>query len=305
MKKSFFLLLLLIPHFNWSQISDLLTPSNIQKLGNIGAEQQAEAAAIYATYGMEPYVPTEIDPTYTFSFAKETLERLMRKWVFRLFGPAYKEYSNEFTYRNEVTKQSFKGIKNIVVTDDFLRFTNDKPTNSGDTATIYFKDILTRKVEYFTPWRNGVSAYTQVGDHFFRCSIRELPDILYYIQQYYASQYYPNELKSFQKTVNDYLNLTQKPTLTEEQYKYFVQSNTLIEKGDYFEAIDLYYKALDINPISYIPAYYNLALISAMAESYPHAIFCMKKYLMLAPKAEDARDAQDKIYEWEVTIQIK
>jgi len=29
----------------------------------------------------------------------------------------------------------------------------------------------------------------------------------------------------------------------------------------------------------------------------------MKKYLMLVPDAEDARGAQDKIYEWEAWIQ--
>jgi hypothetical protein len=28
----------------------------------------------------------------------------------------------------------------------------------------------------------------------------------------------------------------------------------------------------------------------------------MKKYMMLMPNAEDVRDAQDKIYEWEVHI---
>jgi hypothetical protein len=28
----------------------------------------------------------------------------------------------------------------------------------------------------------------------------------------------------------------------------------------------------------------------------------MKKYLMLVPEAEDARAAQDKIYEWEAEI---
>ena len=305
MKKSFFLLLLLIPHFNWSQISDLLTPSNIQKLGNIGATQEAESVAIFAAYGTVPYIPTTVDPTFTFSIAKEKLELYMKKWVLAPLGPRDRAYKDEVSYYNKETNHSFRTIKNIVVTDHFLQFTNKEPQFASDTVTIYFKDILVSEVSYFTPLRNGISANVKVGKHVFRCRIRELPDVFYYIQQYYAAQYFPSELKSFQKTVDDYHQMINKPAFSEEQRMYLIQANTLIEKGDYFGAIELYNKSLELNPISYIPAYYNLALISAMADNYPYAIFNMKKYLLLAPNAEDARAAQDKIYEWEVLIQVK
>jgi hypothetical protein len=59
---------------------------------------------------------------------------------------------------------------------------------------------------------------------------------------------------------------------------------------------------MEINPVAYPAGYYNLALVASLAQNYPYAIFCMKKYMMLMPNAEDVRDAQDKIYEWEVHI---
>lgn len=302
---TFLFLFFSVSIFSRGQISDLLTPGNIQKLGTIGAKQQSESAAIFAAYGTTPFIPSEIDQTYNFELAKKKLDRYMRLDVFPLFGPAGRNYKNEDAYSNKETKQSFRWIKNIVVTDHYLQFTNKNQKLPTDTVTIYYKDILVSEVSYFTPWRNGISCHTKVGEHVFRSALRELPDIFYYIQQYYAAQYFPNELKSFQKTVDEYNKMIDKPVLTEEQRKYFIQSNALIEKGNYFGAIELYNKSIEMNPISYIPVYYNLALISAMADSYPYAIFNMKKYLMLAPNAEDARAAQDKIYEWEVLIQVK
>lgn len=35
---------------------------------------------------------------------------------------------------------------------------------------------------------------------------------------------------------------------------------------------------------------------------YYDAVYAMKQYLILSPEAEDARKAQDKIYEWELNI---
>ena len=43
-----------------------------------------------------------------------------------------------------------------------------------------------------------------------------------------------------------------------------------------------------------------MTLLFADYKNYMYAIFNMKKYLILLPDAEDARAAQDKIYEWEL-----
>jgi len=57
-----------------------------------------------------------------------------------------------------------------------------------------------------------------------------------------------------------------------------------------------------MDPVSYPAAYSNLALLTAQLKNYEGAIFYMKKYLLLGPEAADARNAQDKIYEWEIKV---
>jgi hypothetical protein len=45
-----------------------------------------------------------------------------------------------------------------------------------------------------------------------------------------------------------------------------------------------------------------MALILAHSGYFYQATYAMKAYLILMPDAEDARKAQDKIYEWEMYI---
>lgn len=104
----------------------------------------------------------------------------------------------------------------------------------------------------------------------------------------------------FSIEVAKYREMSEKPNITEEQRKYIVQANAMNEKKDYIKAINYYKKALSINTVSYPSAYYNLALLYAQIENFKLAIINMKKYLALAPDAEDARKAKDKIYEWEI-----
>ncbi len=94
-----------------------------------------------------------------------------------------------------------------------------------------------------------------------------------------------------------------KPPVTEEQRRLLVQANALSQRKDYPGAIDLYLKALDVDPVAYPGAYFNLALLSAQMEQYKPAIDYMKQYLLLEPGAKDARSGQDKIYEWELMLQ--
>lgn len=94
-----------------------------------------------------------------------------------------------------------------------------------------------------------------------------------------------------------------KPPVTEEQRRLLVQANALSQRKDYLGAIDLYLKSLDVDPVAYPGAYFNLALLSAQMEQYKPAIDYMKQYLLLEPGAKDARSGQDKIYEWELMLQ--
>lgn len=111
-----------------------------------------------------------------------------------------------------------------------------------------------------------------------------------------------SQLVLFVPIAAQYRELQLKPPVSEEQRKYIVQANAFNEEKQYFKAIELYIKATGIDQTSYPAAYYNLALLSANLKRFQDAIYYMKKYLMLVPEAEDARKAQDKIYEWEGKI---
>jgi tetratricopeptide (TPR) repeat protein len=119
------------------------------------------------------------------------------------------------------------------------------------------------------------------------------------IRQPMWKQQQEEALGAFQAVVDQYRAMAVKPPVPEEQRRYIVQANALTQKKEYAQAVGLYEKALEVNPFSYPAAYYNMALLSSQDGRYTAAIINMKKYLLLVPEAEDARAAQDKIYEWE------
>ena len=111
------------------------------------------------------------------------------------------------------------------------------------------------------------------------------------------------EVAAFEKTVQSLQPLPEKPTISEEQRRYIVQANALSQQKEYSKAIEIYKKAIEIDALSYPSAYFNSALLAAQTGNYCNAIANMKKYIILAPDAKDARGAQDKIYEWELHLQ--
>lgn len=130
-----------------------------------------------------------------------------------------------------------------------------------------------------------------------------LADCLYLFQNRMNSEMFESMLKEFKKETEQYQPNGQKSIISEEQRKFIVQANAANDKKEYNSALKLYQKAMGINAFSYPQAYNNMALLAAQINDFAYAIFNMKKYLMLVPKAEDARAAQDKIYEWEAEIE--
>lgn len=108
------------------------------------------------------------------------------------------------------------------------------------------------------------------------------------------------QLARFEPVAAQYRALKVKPPMSEEQRKYIVQANALNDRKEYSKAIDLYLKVVAADPVSYPEAYFNLALLSARMQRFKPAIAYMKQYLLLVPEAKDARNGQDKIYEWEL-----
>ncbi|MDA8326480.1 MAG: hypothetical protein M0033_09720 [Nitrospiraceae bacterium] len=131
-----------------------------------------------------------------------------------------------------------------------------------------------------------------------------IADDLFFIQQNFKNLKKERERRRalFASLAAQYRGLAVKPPMQEEQRKYVVQANALSRLKDYYGAIALYLKAIDVNPVSYPGAYFNLALLNGQIKSYSAAIRYMKQYLLLAPEAGDARSAQDKIYEWEIMM---
>jgi len=127
-------------------------------------------------------------------------------------------------------------------------------------------------------------------------------DDLFFIQQTLKKRE-DERRANFESKAAQYRALTIKPPVSEEQRKYIVQANVANQQKDYSGAIEMYRKALELDPTSYPGAYFNLALLSAQIKRFNPAIGYMKQYLSLVPDAADARSAQDKIYEWEFLMQ--
>lgn len=129
-------------------------------------------------------------------------------------------------------------------------------------------------------------------------------DDLFVIQQALQKKH-DERLALFQAKAAQYRGMKMKPLVSEEQRKYIVQANALNAQKEYAGALDLYSKVIDVDPVSYPEAYFNLALLAAQMQRFQPAIGYMKQYLLLTPDAKDARAAQDKIYEWELKIPKK
>lgn len=105
--------------------------------------------------------------------------------------------------------------------------------------------------------------------------------------------------EAFAALARQYVLLSRKPELPEEARKFGVQAEAAVRQKNYAAAVDLYRSELRIAPW-WPNARYNLALVLAELKRYPDAIAEMKKYLALAPNAANARQAQDKMYGWEL-----
>jgi tetratricopeptide (TPR) repeat protein len=134
---------------------------------------------------------------------------------------------------------------------------------------------------------------------------KTIADALYLLQQVQKDRQgkHDKQLADFEPIAAQYRELTIKPPVSEEQRKYIVQANALTKQKRYKMAEEKYLKVIELDPASYPAAYYNMALLAAQ-ENFPgNAIFRMKQYLLLVPDAKDARNAQDKIYEWEMLME--
>ena len=197
---------------------------------------------------------------------------------------------------------SYMVFKSVDVLDDRIEISPRIP--------LFFADLLefpiavtkssgTYKYTYAVHLRNRISF---LFDN--RADAQRFADDLLVIQQP-LKQEYEDRLALFESKVAEYRTLSVKPQVSEEQRKYVVRANAMSKRKEYDKAIDMYKEALEVDPVAYPGAYFNMALLSAQMLRYNQAVSYMKQYLMLEPEAKDARSAQDKIYEWEMMAEEK
>jgi formylglycine-generating enzyme required for sulfatase activity len=115
----------------------------------------------------------------------------------------------------------------------------------------------------------------------------------------FCSSAYADEAEdSFQEIVKQYQAANPKPAMPEVARKYRVQAEFAVQEKRLDNAIELYRKALDVVPW-WPEGHYSLALVLGETKKYRAAMHEMSRYLLLAPDAPEARNAQDKIYQWE------
>jgi tetratricopeptide (TPR) repeat protein len=109
---------------------------------------------------------------------------------------------------------------------------------------------------------------------------------------------------AFAQVVRAYRGAAVPPTLSEDARRFKVQAEFAVRDKNYPLAVELYGKALRIDPW-WPQGHFNRALVLAESHYYLAArgsVREMKRYLDLQPDAPDARAAQNKIYEWELQI---
>ncbi|MEW5774182.1 MAG: tetratricopeptide repeat protein [Thermodesulfobacteriota bacterium] len=195
---------------------------------------------------------------------------------------------------------------------DFIYIANlavsDARISAGDNIYLEYEDLLNHEVRFdpangypnhpYNVVVSDVITFSFMFEDFTRC----VTDELLYVQQSMWKGRMAEDLAAFQPVVDRLRAMPSKPQVSEEQRKYIVQANSMTQKKQFDKAMALYGKALDVDPASFPAAYYNMALIASQQGNYHQAILNMRKYLLLAPQAEDARTAQDKIYEWQAAV---
>ena len=194
--------------------------------------------------------------------------------------------------RLAMSGQTFLDFKELV--RHSLRF--DIKTKAGDSLTDSLEEAITsgKTGDSATVSLVEVMAFGFSDADKARCVFEELR----LIKKAEAEE----AVSEFQPLAAQYRAMSPKPAVSEEQRKYVVQANSMAQDKQYARAISLYNKALEVNPLSFPAAYFNLALLEAQQGNILGAILNMRKYLLLVPQADDARSAQDKIYEWQAKV---
>lgn len=211
--------------------------------------------------------------------------------------------SGHITAYDNVKK--IKGIpENVTTFDDRMEL-----MINNNKILFYFEDVYLNGVTYGESYENYKKV--KIGNMEFRrdgdiATLDSLKNSLIYIRKQLRreleNQIYSDKLDAFKPTAAKYRAMDIKPALSEELRKKIVQADVYREQNKFAEAVSTLNSALEMDPIAYPSGYSNIAYLYERLSKYHDAILNMKKYLLLEPFADDARQSQDKIYEWELLL---
>lgn len=170
--------------------------------------------------------------------------------------------------------------------------------------SVWVRD-LNSAVRYYTR-ATGVGSGSGIVYRFVRDQeevARRCADALYVLRQGIPPES-AEEAEAFKVVAEKYRAAAPPPEFPEEARRALVQAESAVREKRLEDAVDRYGEALKI--AAWWPeGRFNRAMILGDLERYTEAMREMKRYLVLVPRAFNARDAQDKIYEWEDKVSRK
>jgi tetratricopeptide (TPR) repeat protein len=106
------------------------------------------------------------------------------------------------------------------------------------------------------------------------------------------------DFAAFTVAAKTWLATTPRPEMSDEARTYKLLAEDAFKRQDMKAALEAYGDALDIHPM-WPEGHYNAALLAAETKDYGSAANHMRRYLVLAPNAKDARAAKDKLLLWQ------
>jgi tetratricopeptide (TPR) repeat protein len=103
---------------------------------------------------------------------------------------------------------------------------------------------------------------------------------------------------AFSEKAKVWLATTPKAEMSDEARTYRLLAEDAFKRQDIAAALEAYGDALDLYPM-WPEGHYNAALLAAEIKDYGLAADHMRRYLVLAPNAKDARAAKDKLLLWQ------
>lgn len=111
----------------------------------------------------------------------------------------------------------------------------------------------------------------------------------------------PAQDPDFQKVVQQHRAVAGRSAVSEEVRAHRVAAEAAVKEKRFEDAVNEYGEALKVAP-GWPQGHFNRGLILAEVGAYGAAGREMKRYLLLEPDAENARQVQDKIYEWQAKV---